>query len=413
LKEALKLLRAQRRARLFFFATTQSSVGNGAGYVALLLIAYERFHSPWAISLTLLADFLPVMVLGPVLGAAADRWSRRWCVVLADIVRAGAFLGIAFVDSFGATLALALVVGAGSALFRPAALAGLPSLVAPEQRASATSLYSATTQVGWTAGPAIAAAVLLVASPEAVTIANGATFALSALLLVGLPLDRAASSEPSEQEGEQLSLLREGLSGWRAVAAFIDVRIVILASGAGMLFGGIFNVAEPLFATQTLSAGQSGYSILVAIYGLGFIVGSLAGSGGGKAPLLRRRYVQGLIVTAVGSSLTALSPTLAVALLPFALGGFGNGLVVVYERLLVQARVPEALFARAFALIDTLVSWATAAAFLMAGVISALTTPRGLMAVTAVGELILTAIVFRVLRSRVLLTSQPAPARSS
>lgn len=399
LREAIRLLRAHRRARLFFLAITQSSVGTGAGYVALLLIALDRFDSPWAVSLILLADFLPVMVLGPVLGAAADRWSRRWCVVIADIVRAVAFVGIALVDSFPATIALALLAGAGTALFRPAALAGLPSLVGAENRASATSLFSATNQVGWSVGPAIAAAALLVASPETVTIANGVTFALSALLLVRLPLDRRVAAEP-EEPAERGSLLREGLSGWRSVAALIDVRIVILASTAGMFFGGLFNVAEPLFATDTLDSGDSGYSALVAIYGAGFIVGSLVGSSGGEAPLLRRRYTQGLAITCVGSACIAVSPSLGLALIPFAVSGFGNGLVVVYERLLIQQRVPEKLFGRAFALSDTLVSWALAAAFLTAGAIAAAIGPRWLIAITAAGELVLVAVVVTVLRAR-------------
>ena len=58
-------------------AVAQSVLGTGAGYVALLLVAYDRWRSPWAISLILLAEFLPPMLLGPVAGAAADRWSRR------------------------------------------------------------------------------------------------------------------------------------------------------------------------------------------------------------------------------------------------------------------------------------------------------------------------------------------------
>src|SRR4051794_37952196 len=99
MKEAVALLKGEPQARPFFAAIAQSSLGTGAAYVALLLIAYERYHSPWAISLILLAEFVPSMFLGPVLGAAADRWSRRWCAVVADIVRAVAFIGIALVSS--------------------------------------------------------------------------------------------------------------------------------------------------------------------------------------------------------------------------------------------------------------------------------------------------------------------------
>jgi MFS family permease len=412
-RAALKLLRGERVARLFFAALTQSSLGTGAAYVALLLIAYERFRSPWAISLILLADFVPVMILGPIFGAAADRWSRRWCVVTADIARALAFIGIALVHDFGVTLALAVVAGAGTALFRPAALAALPGLVSSEVRPAAVSLFSAVTQVGWTVGPAVAAAALLVASPETVAAANGVTFAVSALILVRLPLDQPRAGGRAPQASVEPSLLREGLSGVRAVAALVDIRIVILVSAGAMFFGGVFNVAEPLFATQTLGSGKAGYSILVAIYGLGFITGSLAGSHGGEALRLRRRYLQGLALTGVGSLCTAVAPTFVVALLTFALAGVGNGVLVVHERLLIQERVPEGFFGRAFGLTDTLVSWSLVSSFLVAGVVSSLTGPRGLILGVAIGELSLAFVAAIALHSRAARSNLEAAPQSA
>jgi hypothetical protein len=59
------LLRHERRGRVFFAALAQSALGTGAGYVALLLVALDRFDSPWAIGLVLLADVVPSMFLGP------------------------------------------------------------------------------------------------------------------------------------------------------------------------------------------------------------------------------------------------------------------------------------------------------------------------------------------------------------
>src|SRR5688572_11547246 len=81
MRDVVDLLRHERRATFFFVALTQSALGTGAAYVALLLIAYERYRSAWAISLILVADLLPAMLLGPVFGAVADRWSRRRCMV--------------------------------------------------------------------------------------------------------------------------------------------------------------------------------------------------------------------------------------------------------------------------------------------------------------------------------------------
>jgi MFS family permease len=363
-RTTLQLLRLERQARGFFAVLAQSSLGTGAAYVALLLIAYERFHSPWAIGIVLLADLLPAMLLGPVLGAAADRWSRKLCAVIADVLRAIAFLGIAVVDPFVATVAFALLAGVGTALFKPAALAGLPSLVAPERAAAATSLYGAITDFGFTAGPVVTAGALLVVDPEGVMLVNGLTFAVSAAVLWRIAWGDAVAvgdGEPRE------SLLHDARLGLRAAAGMPGIRVVIAASAGAMLIGGLFNVAEPLFATQTLGASDSGFALLVGLFGLGFIVGSFRGAEGGGLPILRRRYLQGAFVMGIGWVAAGASPGLVIALLAVGLAGFGNGLLLVHERLLIQSVVPEGLQARIFAVSDTVVSWAFGIAFLSAG----------------------------------------------
>src|SRR3954463_12939172 len=86
-RAVLSLIRREPSARRFLVAHAQSSLGNGMGYVSLLLLAYGRLRSPWAVALVLLADWLPAMVLGPALGAIGDRWSRRGCMIVADALR--------------------------------------------------------------------------------------------------------------------------------------------------------------------------------------------------------------------------------------------------------------------------------------------------------------------------------------
>src|SRR5262245_46133716 len=175
MREILDLVKHEPRARRFFIALGQSALGTGAALVALLVLALERFDSPWAIGLVLLADVIPGMVLGPFFGAVADRWSRQGCVVLADVVRAAAFAGLVVVDGFGLTLAFALLAGVGTAAFQPASLAALPGLVERRRLPAATSLYGALTDVGFVAGPAVAAALMLVGGPELVLGINAVT----------------------------------------------------------------------------------------------------------------------------------------------------------------------------------------------------------------------------------------------
>src|SRR3954453_20060905 len=133
MRKALSSLRGEHRARVFLLTYLQSSLGTGAAAVALFVLAYDREPSPWAITAVLLAYDLPPGLLSPFLGALVDRVSRRWCVIAADLVRGGAFAGTAVVGSIGATVASAFLAGAATALYRPAALAALPTLVDAER----------------------------------------------------------------------------------------------------------------------------------------------------------------------------------------------------------------------------------------------------------------------------------------
>ncbi len=386
MREVIEMLRREPRARVFFAVLTQSSLGTGAGYIALLLIAQERFDSPWAVSLVLLADVVPAMLLGPVLGAAADRWSRRWCTVIADVMRAVAFGGVALVGSFEATVAFALLAGIGTGTFTPSALAALPSLVDEPRRVPATtSLYGAIGDLGFTAGPAVAAVFLLLGgSAGGIMVVNAVSFGASAVVLACLRFGPAPKKQ--QPPGITASLVREARAGVRAVARLTAIRNVLLGSTAALFCGGLFNVGELFFATEDLGASEAGFSALVALFGLGFVLGSLSGAQGGTLPELKRAYLLGLAVMGGGLLATGLAPVFGVALATFALAGFGNGVVLVYERLLIQRTVADELTGRVFGIKDSMACWAFALAFLAAGgAISLIGTRTLLIVAGAVG----------------------------
>jgi MFS family permease len=362
MRSVIELLRHERRARVFFAALAQSALGTGAAYVALLLVALDRFNSPWAIGLVLLADVVPAMLLGPLFGAVADRWSRRACMVLADVLRAVAFLGLVLVDGFVGTFFLALLAGVGTGLFTPAALASLPSLVEERRLPAATSLFGAIADFGFIAGPATAAAVLLVGGPETILGANAVTFALSA---IALTLIRFGEAPPvSEVEGPRPSLLREARDGLVASAGMPGLRVVLVSSGAALLFGAIFNVGQPLLARDELGSTDAGFAVLVTAYGFGFIAGTLSGSKGGEVSLLRRHYLLGALLMAAGFAASGVAPSVAAAVITFLAAGYGNGMLLIYERLLIQALVPDGLRGRIFGIRDAITAWAFALGFL-------------------------------------------------
>jgi MFS family permease len=363
LRPVIDLLRLEPRARTFFGAYGQSALGNGAGYVALVVLAYGAWHSPWAISLVLLADFLPAMLFGPLFGAAADRYSRRTLAIVSDVMRAAAFIGVALVGGIWAIVALALLAGAGAGISTPAVLAALPSLVEEKRLPAATSLYGALTDAGRALGPAVAALGLLVTSAEWVAAFNGITFLVSALVLTTISFgERPERAEAEEPAG----LLQEAREGITATARMSGLRVLIGASSGLLLFAAMLNVTELLVA-EDLGSGDTGYSVLVAFAGVGFIVGSLAGAGGAPVAELKRRYLGGIGIMAVGIALFGIAPVYLIALIGLGLTGVGNGLLLTHERLIFQKVVPDRLLGRAFALADTAGCWAFAIAFASAG----------------------------------------------
>lgn len=386
--------------RRFFAAHLQSELGTGAAYVALMLVAYNRLHSGWAIALVLLADFLPGIVLGAPLGALADRLPRRRLMISADLLRAGAFVGLAAIPSYGATVALALIAGFGSSMYRTSVNAALPGMVSEEQRSAATALYGTNFSIGMTVGPALTALFLLFGPPAVVLAANAVTFLISAAVLASLRIDRGDSSEAeSEPRDERTSLWSSTLEGARAAGRIPGVTALLLIGAASILAAALMNVAEPLLATGPLHAGNSGYSLLVAVYGAAMTAGSLATSRAGASPARLRRWLMlGLAAQGVGMVGSAAAPSLGWAGASFALTGLGNALFLGPEVRLLQELIAARLLGRVFGLRDMAANLAYVLAFLSAGAVLALLGVRGLFALGGVALIALTAAAWLGLR---------------
>lgn len=399
---AADLLRRDAAARRFFAAHAQSAVGTGAANVAILVLAYDRLHSAWALTAILLAEFVPVVVLSPLAGRAADRWSRRRCAVTADFIRALAFAGLALgVGGLAPMLVLAASAAAAGALFDPAVFAGLPGLVGPERSGTAISLHSAILNAGQILGPAVAALVLVAAGPGTVMGINAVTFLVSSLLLIGLPLDRSAADHTDAEADEA-----PAATSARQALALPTVRLLLTAAAATVLALGLLNVGELLLARHVLHAGDAGLAALISSFGCGVVAASLWAGRQGSHDALRRRFALGLACVAAGLLAAAGAPTLIPAMGAFAIIGAGQGLAVVSERRLLQALVPAGLLGSVFGVERSLVTGAFAASYLVAGGLVAVVGVRALfliagLGVTAVLVPVVGALYARTLRERV------------
>jgi MFS family permease len=396
-----QMIRAVHAARLdrLFVAHVQSALGTGAGYVVLLLLVYERSDTPWALTLVLLAGFLPSMLFGPLLGAVVDRWPRRTCAIAADLIRASAFVGIGAVDNVVAMAVFAFVAGVGESIFRPAILAGIADAAGDEEDALApiTSLYSAIEDLGITLGPAIAGVALIIINPAGVILINGMTFAISALLLVGVELDRRPSERP--EGSRRPSLLAATGESLRALRGMPRVNAVIWASSVALAFAAMINVAEVLLAKETLGAGDSGYSMLVAVYGVGIVIGASLVSRVRVGDELRL-LLGGILLFGIATLGTGLAGVIGVALITFSLAGCGEGLEGVSGRLILQRDVPLGLQGRVFAVKESASSWGFGLAFIGGGALASALDPSQVFLIAGAGAISVALVTATVLRRR-------------
>ncbi|MHB8646943.1 MAG: MFS transporter, partial [Thermomicrobiales bacterium] len=87
--------------RNIWLAQVVSQLGDGMFTTAIALAVLHRTNSGTALSLTVIAQFLPFLFLGIVAGALVDRWERRLTMVVSDMLRGVVVLLIPLLDWLG------------------------------------------------------------------------------------------------------------------------------------------------------------------------------------------------------------------------------------------------------------------------------------------------------------------------
>jgi predicted MFS family arabinose efflux permease len=264
-------------------------------------------------------------------------------------------------------------------------MAALPSLVAKERLPAATSLYDALEELGYTLGPALGAVAFAVSSsPEGLLYVNGASFAVSAAVLLVLRFGEPPTRDPASTAPGLLAETRAGVSLFTSPG---PLRALLASSGAFVVCLGMVNVGELLLA-RALGASDSQFSLLVAAMAIGIVAGSLLGSRRGSPAALKRRYLTGLLMCGVALVLSGSVPSVWAAMPAFALIGVGNGLGLVNQRVLIQTVVPDGQLGKAFGMTKSLASWSLMAAFLGGGALVAAVGPRWMFVLAGAGALI-------------------------
>jgi MFS family permease len=342
---ALRLLRGAPDYRRLFLAALASGIGTWLAFVALVIDVTHRTQDARWVSALLVAEFLPMVVVGLLAAPLVDRLPRRGIMIGADVLRAAVFLALPFAPSALAIVLLALVAGVANGLFRPAVYAGLPNLVEDAELPRANGFLQTAENLSWALGALAGGALVAGFGPDSAYVLNAVSFGVSALLL--LRIRKSLEEAPSASEGHW----RDLKAGLALVVASRPLLAVLLAWGVVMIAQAGVNVAEIFLAKDVFGAGDFGYGVLVAVGGVGLVVGSLSGG-----PLIDRHGMRGpygLAIAVMGAGFLAASgaPSVWVAALFVFVAGIGNGAAVVCNAVLVQRGAPDHLRGRAFAVL--------------------------------------------------------------
>jgi MFS family permease len=263
---------AIRDARSLIGASAASQLGDWLYNAALLGYVYNVTGSAGWVGAATIARLLPYVLLGPVGGAIADRYPRRTVLIVGDALRLALMIVIAAMVATEGPVAL--VIGltvlasmAGSAE-KPAALALLPRLVGASRLGPANALLHTVQDLGIVVGPAIGA-VLLAVAPDAVAfLANGATFAVSALLISTIGYRGGQSGATASTWAYVVRGLRTAATTPFAVALFVAVGMVELTYGAQ-------TVQLVVYAETSLGLGTGGYGVLLTALGIGGLLSAI------------------------------------------------------------------------------------------------------------------------------------------
>lgn len=342
----LDLLRRSPEYRRLLLATLGSGGGTYLAAIALTVDVFDRTGSGSWVSALLIAEFLPIVLVGLLLGPLVDRLSRRGILIGSDLIRAAVFAALPFAGSATAIVALAGMAGIATGLFRPAVYAGMPNLVSDEDLPSANSLLQTADNLAWMIGPVAGGALLAAQGPDLAYWLNAASFVLSATLLARIGAVRLQSGSV-ESRGHWHDLG----DGFRAVLRSRVLLLVLVVWNVVLIGNAAVNVAEVVLAKVSLDAGDLGFGILVGASGLGLTLGSFA-----AAPLLeriglRRSYGGAIALMGIGFGVGAVAPSLPLAVAGVVVAAFGNGAAVVCNSLLVQRAAPDEVRGRVFTVI--------------------------------------------------------------
>jgi MFS family permease len=218
---------ANRVYRRLFAAQTTSRWGDTFNTVALVVLVFTLTGSGLGVTGVVIAEIAPVLLLAPVAGVLVDRWPRIRLLVAADLWRMTLAALLPLVDThLAAVYAVAVGLSAGQVLFNPAAAATLPAIVDDDELVAANSGLWSAAVVSQLALAPVAGAIVAAWGVGPAFWFNAATFAVSAVILVGQPLPRPGAPGPAAAEAWWRRLVDGGRLLLADPSSGLEVKVV-------------------------------------------------------------------------------------------------------------------------------------------------------------------------------------------
>lgn len=271
----------QRNFALILAGSFISLIGDWMLLVGLPLRVYTLTHSTLSTSITFMAGALPALLVGQLAGVFADRWNRRYILIVANLLLALNLLPLLLVTSVHNVWIVYLVQFVAALVgqfLQPAAGAMLPTLVAEELLVPANALNGFSTNLARLIGPSLGGAAVAFLGLQGIALLDAVSFLVAGALAALVMLPPRPGIGPST-EGEAYSVWRsvwsELLDGVRIIRSKRILWVMVLAFALLGIGEGVFIALLVPFVTGTLHGTGRDYGLFLGLQAVGGLIGSI------------------------------------------------------------------------------------------------------------------------------------------
>jgi MFS family permease len=329
-----------RNYRLLWFGTLFSSSGQWIQQVSLGWLTYQVTGSPFLLGAVNGFRSLPLLLLGPFGGVAADRLDRRRLMLstqlfLMAVTAVFATLVVTGKAQVWNIILFTLLTGVAWAFNMPVRQSIVPHLVPRQDLMNAVALNSAGFNVTRIVGPSLAG--LLIAG-----IGIAGNFYLQALAYVGVATMVWQMHFPTIPSARNdVSVLRTLAEGGRYVWHHPTLRTQMALALIPVVVALPYVSIMPVFAKDVLHLGPGGFGVLMAAPGVGAVIGTLTVASVGNVPRKAPLLFGSLLALGVALILFSQSRLVPLSILLLVLVGGFQMTYMTTNQTLLQTSTPD------------------------------------------------------------------------